>query len=38
MPPKRFNPVLFAIGNSLARHFGTTADLWMNLQKDYELL
>jgi addiction module HigA family antidote len=22
----------------LARHFGTTPDLWMNLQKDYELL
>jgi len=21
----------------LARHLGTTADLWMNLQKDYEL-
>src|SRR5215472_7591218 len=21
----------------LARHFGTTADFWMNLQKDYEL-
>ena len=22
----------------LARHFGTSADFWMNLQKDYELL
>jgi antitoxin HigA-1 len=22
----------------LARHFGTTADFWMNLQKDYELI
>jgi addiction module HigA family antidote len=22
----------------LARHFGTGADFWMNLQKDYELL
>ena len=22
----------------LARHFGTSADLWMNIQKDYELL
>ncbi len=21
----------------LARHFGTSADFWMNLQKDYEL-
>src|SRR5260370_37308736 len=22
----------------LARHFGTSADFWMNLQKDYELI
>ena len=22
----------------LARHFGTSADFWMNIQKDYELL
>jgi len=22
----------------LARHFGTSADLWMNIQKDYELI
>jgi addiction module HigA family antidote len=22
----------------LARHFGTSADFWLNLQKDYELL
>lgn len=22
----------------LARHFGTSADFWMNLQKDYELV
>ena len=22
----------------LARHFGTTADFWMNIQKDYELI
>ncbi len=22
----------------LSRHFGTSADFWMNLQKDYELL
>jgi addiction module HigA family antidote len=22
----------------LARHFGTSADFWMNLQRDYELL
>jgi antitoxin HigA-1 len=22
----------------LARHFGTNADFWMNLQKDYELI
>ena len=22
----------------LARHFGTSADFWMNMQKDYELL
>jgi plasmid maintenance system antidote protein VapI len=22
----------------LARHFGTSRDFWMNLQKDYELL
>jgi addiction module HigA family antidote len=22
----------------LARHFGTTAELWMNLQKNYELI
>ena len=22
----------------LARHFGTSADFWMNIQKDYELI
>jgi len=22
----------------LARHFGTSADIWMNIQRDYELL
>jgi len=22
----------------LARHFGTSADFWMNIQKDYELV